>query len=121
MHSATIGGVNVHNAATILATHLQQKWDPRSPTSKPCLLSCLSKLLTSFVNCVAYRVYCVFPSKSCTSPFNTSGYQNKYRDNDSTRYTHILDGFAKTFQGHKLFSSFWWPLDFMNSNMSQSP
>ena len=94
IHSSKIRGVTVLTTSTILATPLQQEWNPRYPLPKPSLLSYLSKFLTSFVNCIIYRVYCDFTLKSGTSPFNTSGQQKKYCDNGSTGQHHIFDGFA---------------------------
>ena len=94
IHSATIGGYTLHPSDTIVATHLWQEWDPRSPASNPSLLSCVSNCLNSFVNGVAYRVYCYFPSKSGMSKFNTTVQQNKYRNDYSTVHNHIFNGFS---------------------------
>ena len=94
-HSTAIGGYTLHTTYTIVATHLRQEWDLRSPASNQSLLSCVSNCLISFINYVEYCVYFDFTSKSGTSPFNTSIWQNKYCGNYITGHNHIVDFFYK--------------------------
>ena len=114
------GGGAVHHVSTIVSNPLWQEWDPRSPASNPSILSYVSNCLTRFVNHVAYSVYC--------SPLKEANHARNNQDNitntailialDTT--TFLMD-LQKTFQSPKLFSPFWWPLEFANSKTRQLP